>query len=144
MTAKSSNKKLYFPSIIHPPSPKTPTTHPSSETRPSFVGLSSKKAPAFFVYNGRMAKYLLARFDRNSHLYLLDYLLGFIFFQEYYFIFNFSTDLILFFGSAKSEKKQASSFAILGRALACSNCKCTWLCGVALFLLFKYFYHFFS
>jgi len=35
-------------------------------------------------------------------------------------------------GRQKSDGKQTSSFAIFGRALACANCKCAWLCAMAL------------
>lgn len=34
----------------------------------------------------------------------------------------------------KSVGKQTSSFAILGRVLACANCKCAWLCGAVIIL----------
>jgi len=41
-------------------------------------------------------------------------------------------------GRQKSDGKQTSSFAIFGRALACANCKCAWLCAMALVLLPHY------
>jgi hypothetical protein len=48
--------------------------------------------------------------------------------------FQFGTDPILFLGWQKSDGKQTSSFAIFGRALACANCKCAWLCVMAIHL----------